>query len=89
VTFPRISEQERIVTILDQTFDGINTAVANTDKNLANVRELFDSYLNSVFAQKGDGWAQKMLPRCPGWVETSSPCLPILRFLLGSVSQFG
>jgi hypothetical protein len=30
-----------------------------------------------------------MLPRCPGWVETSSSCLPILRFLLGSVSQFG
>src|SRR5271166_2058736 len=28
-------------------------------------------------------------PRCPGWVETSSPCLSILRFPLGSVSQFG
>lgn len=32
---------------------------------------------------------EKWLPRCPGWVETSSPCLSILRFLLGSVSQFG
>jgi hypothetical protein len=32
---------------------------------------------------------RKTLPRCPGWVETSSPCLSILRFLLGSVSQFG
>jgi len=33
--------------------------------------------------------ANKMLPRCPGWVETSSSCLPILCSLLGSVSQFG
>jgi type I restriction enzyme, S subunit len=30
--------------------------VANTEKNLANARELFDSYLNSVFTQKGEGW---------------------------------
>ena len=30
-----------------------------------------------------------MLPRCLGWIETSCPCLCILRFLLGAVSQFG
>jgi hypothetical protein len=32
---------------------------------------------------------EKELPRCPGWVETSFPCLSPSRFLLGSVSQFG
>jgi hypothetical protein len=45
---------------------------------------LFERFpCNSIFSMHN--W----LPRCPGWVETSSPCLSILRFLLGSVSQFG
>jgi type I restriction enzyme S subunit len=46
---PRLAEQQRIVAILDEAFEGIDTAVANTEKNLANARELFDSYLNSIF----------------------------------------
>ena len=49
-------EQKRIVAILDEAFAGIATAVANTEKNLANARELFESYLNAVFSQRGDGW---------------------------------
>ena len=61
VPFPAIREQQRIVAILDEAFAGIATAVANTEKNLANARELFESYLNNVFAQKGVGWAEKPL----------------------------
>ena len=49
-------EQKRIVAILDEAFAGIDTAIANTEKNLANARELFDSYLNSIFTQRGEGW---------------------------------
>ena len=59
--FPPLSEQKRIVSILDEAFAGIATAVANTEKNLANARELFDSYLNNVFTQKREGWAEKRL----------------------------
>ena len=58
---PPIPEQKRIVAILDEAFAGIATAVANTEKNLTNARELFDSYLNNVFTQKGEGWAEKKL----------------------------
>jgi type I restriction enzyme S subunit len=58
---PTLSEQKRIVAILDEAFEGLATAVANAEKNLANARELFDSYLNSVFVQKGKGWVAERL----------------------------
>ena len=48
----------RIVAILDEAFA---TATANAEKNLANARELFESELNRVFTQKGDGWVDKRL----------------------------
>ncbi|MDY7051821.1 restriction endonuclease subunit S [Limnospira fusiformis] len=56
-----IIEQKRIVAILDEAFEGIDRAIANTEKNLANARELFESYLNGVFSQKGEGWVEKKL----------------------------
>jgi type I restriction enzyme S subunit len=53
VSFPEsLEEQKRIVAILDEAFAGIERAVANTEKNLSNARELFESYLNSEFAVK-------------------------------------
>jgi len=61
VPLPLLPEQKRIVAILNEAFAGINLAVANAEKNLANARELFESYLNNVFTQKGDGWEEKQL----------------------------
>lgn len=61
VLLPPLPEQKRIVAILDEAFAGIDAAVANTEKNLANARELFESYLNSVFSQRGGGWEKKNL----------------------------
>lgn len=48
VPIPPLPEQKRIVTILDEAFAGINKAIANTEKNLVNAHELFDSYLNNI-----------------------------------------
>lgn len=56
IPIPPLPEQKRIVTILDEAFEGIDRAIANTEKNLANSRELFESYLNAIFTQKGDRW---------------------------------
>lgn len=56
IPLPPLPEQKRIVAILDEAFAGIDAAVANTRQNLANARELFESYLNSVFTQPSDGW---------------------------------
>lgn len=61
VTIPKFSEQKRIVAILDEAFEGIDRAIANTEKNLINSGEVFESYLNAIFTQKGDGWVEKKL----------------------------
>jgi len=58
VPLPVITEQKRIVTILDEVFAGIDAAVANVERNLANARDLFDSYLNSIFCRISAGWLQ-------------------------------
>jgi len=56
-----IPEQQRIVGILDEAFDGIATAKANAEQNLRNARALFESHLQSVFTQRGEGWVEKSL----------------------------
>ncbi len=56
VPFPPIPEQKRIVAILDQAFADIDKARANAEQNLKNARELFESYLQQVFSQRGEGW---------------------------------
>lgn len=56
IPIPPLPEQRRIVGILDESFEGIVTAKANTEKNLHNARALFASYLQYVFGQGGDGW---------------------------------
>ena len=52
--YPPLPEQKRIAAILDEAFAGITQAVANAEKNLANARELFESYLNNVFTRKNE-----------------------------------
>jgi type I restriction enzyme S subunit len=56
--FPPLTEQRRIVGILDEAFEGIATAKANAEKNLQNARAIFDSHLQSVFTQRGPGWVE-------------------------------
>jgi len=53
VPVPPLPEQQRIVGILDEAFDGLARAKANAEKNLQNARALFESHLQSVFA---DAW---------------------------------
>jgi type I restriction enzyme S subunit len=56
-----IDAQHRIVAILDEAFDGIATAKANAEKNLQNARALFESHLQSVFTERGEGWVEAPL----------------------------
>ncbi len=58
---PPLPEQQRIVAILDEAFDSIAIAKANAEKNLQNARTLFESYLQTVFSQRGEGWEEKKL----------------------------
>src|SRR6266446_6899567 len=61
VNVPSLPEQQRIVGILDEAFEGIATAKANAEKNLQNARAIFESHLQSVFSQRGKGWVEKPL----------------------------
>ena len=54
-----LAEQQRIVGLLDEAFEGLATAKANAEKNLQNARALFESHLQSVFTQRGPGWVEK------------------------------
>ena len=56
-----INEQKQIVEILDKTFESIEQAKANIEKNIENTKELFQSRLNEIFSQKGEGWEEKEL----------------------------
>ncbi len=58
---PPIAEQQRIVGLLDGAFAGIATAKANSESNLRNAHDLFDSHLQSVFNRRGVGWVEKPL----------------------------
>ena len=61
IPVPPLPEQRRIVAILDEAFEGIATAKANAEKNLQSARALFESHLQSVFSQHGEGWVEKAL----------------------------
>ena len=79
ILIPPLPEQQRIVGILDEAFDGIATAKANFETNLQNARALFESHLQSVFSVRpelvegcGEGWdrvtLETLLER--GWIES-------------------
>lgn len=61
IPLPPLSEQKRIVAILDEAFQSIDRAKENAEKNLANAREVFDGYLNQVFSNPGKDWEEKKL----------------------------
>jgi type I restriction enzyme, S subunit len=59
ISFPEsLAEQQRIVGLLDEAFEGLATAKANAEKNLQNARALFESHLQSIFSQRGEGWVE-------------------------------
>lgn len=64
IPVPPLPEQQRIVGILDEAFDGIATAKANAERNLQNARALFESHLQAVFSQRGEGWVEKPFEDC-------------------------
>ena len=61
LVIPPLPEQQRIVAILDKAFAAIAAAKENAEKNLKNAKELFESYLHGVFANRGDDWEEKRL----------------------------
>lgn len=48
---PPLEEQKRIVSILDEAFEGLDRARENAEANLKSARELFEGALASVFSE--------------------------------------
>jgi type I restriction enzyme S subunit len=61
ILLPPLPEQQRIVAILDECFAALEKAKANAEQNLKNAKELFESYLQGVFENKGEGWEEKTI----------------------------
>jgi type I restriction enzyme, S subunit len=54
-------KQKQIVSLLDEAFEKIEKAKENSEQNLKNAKEVFESYLQNVFENKGEGWEVKPL----------------------------
>jgi type I restriction enzyme, S subunit len=103
IAFPgAISEQKRIVAILDETFAVIGKARENAEKNLANTREIFESHLTNTFSNTGKGWEEKKLeevciigdgnhssnyPKAEEMVETGIPFIRANNLTDGHISD--
>jgi type I restriction enzyme S subunit len=61
---PPLPEQQRIVRVLDEAFAGLATAQANAAQNLQNARAIFESQLQAVFTQRGEGWLEMAFEDC-------------------------
>lgn len=61
IPLPPLPEQHRIVSIIDKVFEALTQAKKETENNLLNVKEIFQSELNRIFDKKGDGWEEKKL----------------------------
>lgn len=61
INLPPIPEQKEIIRIIEISFDKIEKAKNNIEKNLKNTKELFESYLQSVFENAGKDCEVKLL----------------------------
>lgn len=61
IPIPKIFEQEKIVSIINEAFTAIEQAKENILRNLQNAKDLFQSELNRIFTEKGDGWKDEKL----------------------------
>ena len=59
IPLPPLPEQQRIVSILDETFSVIERSRNNAEQNLKNAKEIFESYLQGVF--ENGNWEKKEL----------------------------
>ncbi|MDB4865345.1 restriction endonuclease subunit S [Euryarchaeota archaeon] len=61
IPVPPLEEQQRIVKIINENFAIIQSAIEDTNRNIANALDYFHSYLNRVFTELRDGLSSKPL----------------------------
>lgn len=61
IPLPPLPKQKRIVKTLEETFKKLEKAKEIAEKNLNNSRDLFNTYLNSIFLNSGKDWDEKAI----------------------------
>jgi type I restriction enzyme, S subunit len=88
IPLPPLPEQHRIVKILNEVFEKTAKTKENAEKNLKNAKELFESYLQSIFANPGKDWEKKTFGEMLQKTETINPLLfPDKNFIYIDVSS--
>lgn len=64
ISYPEVTEQRRIVTVLDEAFADIATAKANAEKNLQNACELFETHLRNLLNSRTSDGIKTTLQKC-------------------------
>ncbi len=85
VPLPSLFEQKRIVSILDRAFKVIDQAKTNAEQNLINAKELFESYLQNIFENKGDDWVEKKLGEVCNIIGGGTPTKNKAEFYTGNI----
>lgn len=61
IPVPPMDEQQRIIAILDEAFEGIAVAKANAEQNAESARGVYESKLDHIFTTCGSDWAHVRL----------------------------
>jgi type I restriction enzyme S subunit len=85
IPIPPLPEQQQIVALLDQAFEAIDQAKANIEKNIENAKELFQSKLNNIFSQKGEGWEEKTLGEVVSVIGGGTPSKKVEKYYNGDI----
>ena len=72
IPLPPLAEQKRIVSILDEAFEGLDRARENAEANLKSARELFESALNTQITSDHEKYGTKQISKL---CETIVDCL--------------
>lgn len=64
IPLPPLEEQQRIVAVLDEAFEGLARARAHAEANLQNARDLFESLRFAMLSERTEGWEAHRLGDC-------------------------
>ncbi|WP_323790140.1 restriction endonuclease subunit S [Thalassovita sp.] len=73
IPLPPLEEQQRIVAVLDEAFEGLARARAHAEANLQNARDLFGSALQAALRDESISWNDTSLSDLGAVVTGSTP----------------
>ena len=88
IRVPPLTEQRRIVAILDEAFEGIATAKVHAEKNLQNAREVFELQRTVIFSENQGSWPRKLLGEVATVQSGGTPLVSTGEFWGGSIAWY-